>query len=297
MKIDSSRSIALAVLLMLVLGQAQAGPWLFTIDKGKSEIEFALKIDLGLTSETDSDSTNIEGTLIAELTPDSAPTEAIRITKLDARPTKKNIKLNYKFGPFGILGNAKFTVKDLRITLDPKDAGEETWVDDDGNFTQVGNVPTLAGVAAYDVNVVGVKQKDEIDLGNPEDVPEGNEPEPFDIEGNLTWEGDVPVLRFDFDIEQEIDNEEFEGIVATFTSEGTVFARGEQMARPPLLAIAPAGDGQIRLAWEAGAYVLDAATEPTFAESETIDITDDQAEYITESSGGQPQRFFRLRSR
>jgi hypothetical protein len=69
------------------------------------------------------------------------------------------------------------------------------------------------------------------------------------------------------------------------------------MARPPLLAIAPAGDGQIRLAWEAGAYVLEAATEPTFAESETIDITDDQAEYIAESSGGQPQRFFRLRSR
>jgi len=293
-KIDSSSSIALAVLLVLALGQAQAGPWLFTIDKGKSEIEFALKIDLGLTSETDSDSTNIEGTLIAELTPDSSPTEAIRITKLDARPTKKNIKLNYKFGPFGILGNAKFTVKDMRITLNPEGAGEETWVDDDGNFTQGGNIPTLAGVAAYDVNVVGVKQKDEIDLGNPEDIPEGNEPDPFDVEGNLTWERDVPVLQFDLDIEQEI---EIEGIIATFTAEGSVFARGERMAGPPLLAIAPAGDGQIRLAWEAGAYVLEAATEPTFAESETIDITDDQAEYVVKPSGDYSQRFFRLRSR
>ncbi len=282
---------------MLALGQAQAGPWLFKTDSKKSKIDFELKIDLGVTSETDSDSTNIDGTMVAELTPDSPPTEAVRITEMDARPTKNHIKLNYKFGPFGILGSAKFTMKNMRISLNADNAGEETWLDDDGNFTQEGNIPTLAGVAAYDVNVVGVKQKDEIDLGNPEDIPEGNEPEPFAIEGKLTWDGAVPVLQFEFDIEQEIEDEEFKGITATFTADGTIVARGERMAGPPLLAIAPDGDGQLRLAWEAGAYVLEAAAEPTFAAPEMIDLADGQAAYVVKPSGDDSQRFFRLRTR
>ncbi|MBL4641943.1 MAG: hypothetical protein JKX86_08995, partial [Verrucomicrobiales bacterium] len=54
------------------LGQAQAGPWLFTIDKSQSKIDFKVTIDLGVTKESDSDSTSIDGTLVAELTPDAA---------------------------------------------------------------------------------------------------------------------------------------------------------------------------------------------------------------------------------
>lgn len=290
-------SIASAVFFSLALGLAQAVPWLFKTDTKKSKIDFKLKIDLGVTSETDSDSTNIEGTMVAELTPDSSPTETIHITEMDARPIKKSIRLNYKFGPFGILGNAKLTMKNMRIMLVPADAGEAVELDDEGNFTQEGNIPTLAGVAAYDVNVVGVKQKDEFDLGNPEDIPEVNEPEPFTIVGELIWDGDVPVLQFSFDIEQEIENEEFDSITATFTADGTIVARGERMVGPPLLAIAPAGDGQLRLAWKAGDYVLEAAAESTFAEPETIDLTDGQTAYVAKPSGDQPQRFFRLRSR
>ena len=161
----------------------------------------APEIDLGVTKESDSDSTSIDGTLVAELTPDAAPVETIRITQVDVRSTKKNINLSYSFGPFGLLGKAKFTMKNLQILLVPAEAGEAAELDDEGNFTQEGNIPTLTGLVVYDVNIVGVKKKDEIDLGNPEDIPEGNEQKPFTIEGNLTWNGDVPVLRFDFAIE------------------------------------------------------------------------------------------------
>lgn len=288
--------------LVAGLGQAQAWPWLFTIDKSQSKIDFKVTIDLGVTKESDSDSTSIDGTLVAELTPDAAPVETIRITQVDARSTKKNINLSYSFGPFGLLGKAKFTMKNLQILLAPADAGEAAELDDEGNFTQEGNIPTLTGVVVYDVNIVGVKKKDEIDLGNPEDIPEGNEQEPFTIEGNLTWNGDVPVLRFDFAIEEEIQNEEFEGITLLVTANGSVFARGEQMAAPtvPAIAFAPKLTGessQLRLAWEGGDYILEASADPGFAVAEEIELSDGQTEFVIKPSGDYPQRFFRLRHR
>ena len=68
------------------------------------------------------------------------------------------------------------------------------------------------------------------------------------------------------------------------------------MTCPPLLAIAPTGDSQLRLAWEAGDYILEAAAEPTFAEPEPIVLTDGQAEHIIKPGGDHPHRFFRLRT-
>ena len=278
------------------LGQAQAGPWLFTADGKKSKIDLKVTLDLGITKQSDSDSTRVGGTMIAELTPSAPPVETIRITSVNAQSTKSKLQFKYSFGPFGLLGKAKFSLSDLSIRIDPEDAGEEAQLDDEGNFTQEGNKPTLAGLVLYDVNVAGQKSKGEIDFSNPEDIPEDQEQEPFDIVGQLTWEGDVPVLKFDFDIEQEVESDEFEGITVLVSANGSVFAYGERLAGPPLLAIAPTGDSQLRLAWEAGDYILEAAAEPTFTEPETIVLTDGQAEHIIKPGGDHPHRFFRLRT-
>ena len=276
--------------LVAGLVQVQAEPWLFT--ENKSKINLKVTLDLGITNQSDSDSSSVEGTMIAELTPSSPPGETIHITSVNAQSTKSKLQFKYSFGPFGLLGKAKFSLSNLSIRIDPEDSGEETQLDDDGNFTQEGNKPTLAGLVLYDVNVVGQKSKGEIDLSNPED----QEQEPFDIVGQLTWEGDVPVLKFDFDIEQEVESDEFEGITVLVSANGSVFAYGERLASPPLLAIAPTGGSQLRLAWEIGDYILEAAAEPTFAEPETIVLTDGQAEHIIKPDGDQTHRFFRLRT-
>ena len=124
----------------------------------------------------------------------------------------------------------------------------------------------------------------------PQDAPE---PEPFNVEGQLTWDGDLPVLKFDFDIEQELKSDEFKGITVEVSAEGTIVARGEQ----PVLTIAPIDGGGLRLSWEPGDYVLEAATEVTFAVPEIIELDEGQAEYVAKPSVDQPQRFYRLRSR
>ncbi|HJO09956.1 MAG TPA: hypothetical protein QGH16_08895 [Verrucomicrobiota bacterium] len=283
--------------LVLGLAQPQAGPWLFTVDKGKSKIELEVTLDLGITNESDSDSTKVEGTIIAELTPGDPPVETIRITSVDAQSTKSKLQLNYSIGPFGLLGKAKFRMSDLRIRIDPEGAGVEAEVDDDGNFIQEGNTPTLNGLVSYDVNALGNKNEGEIDFSDPDQFPEDQKAEAFTIEGQLTWDGDQPVLKFDFEVEQEVETEEFEGITVLVLASGTLVARGERLAGPPLLAIAPAGGGQLRLAWEAGGYVLEAAAEPTFAEPEPIELADVQAELIIKLGVDHPNRFFRLRSR
>ena len=54
--------VALGVLvgvLVAGLGQAQAGPWMFTVDKEKSKIDLKVTLDLGITKESDSDSTKV----------------------------------------------------------------------------------------------------------------------------------------------------------------------------------------------------------------------------------------------
>ena len=281
--------------LVAGLGQVQAGPWLFTADEKKSKIDLEVILDLGITKESDSDSTKVEGTMIAELTSDAPPVETIRMTSGDFRSTKSKLRLNYSLGPFGLFGKAKFSMSDLSIRIDPGDAGEDAELDEEGNFTQEDNTPTLSGLVSYDVNALGNESQGEIDFSDPEQFPEDQQADAFNIEGQLTWDGDQPVLKFDFEIEQEVETEEFEGITVLVLASGTLVARGERLAGPPLLAIESAGDGQFRLAWETGAYTLEAAAEPTFAEPQTIELTDGQVEYIIKPSADHPHRFFRLR--
>lgn len=280
------------------LGQAQAGPWLFTADEKKSKFDIEVTLDLGLVKESDDDFTRVKGTIIAELEPDEDP-ETIRITHVDAQPTKSKLQLKYSFGPFGILGKANFTMTDFRIMLEPEDAGEAAELDEDGNFNQIENVPSMTGLVKYDLDTVALKRKGEMDLSDPEEMPEdAPEPEPFDVEGQLIWDGDVPVLTFDFDIEQELKSDEFKGITVEVSAEGTIVARGERLViEQPVLTIAPIDGGGLRLSWEPGDYVLEAATEATFAEPEIIELDEGQAEYVATPSGDQPQRFYRLRSR
>ena len=144
-----------------------------------------------------------------------------------------------------------------------------------------------------------VKRKGEMDLSDPEEMPQdAPEPEPFDVEGQLTWDGDVPVLKFDFDIEQELKSDEFKGITVEVSAEGTIVAHGERLViEKPVLAIAPIDGGGLRLSWEPGDCVLEAATEVTFAEPKIIELDEGQAEYLAKPSGDRPQRFYRLRSR
>ena len=52
-------------ILVTGLGQAQAGLWLFTADEKKSKIDLKVTLDLGITKDSDSDSTKVEGTMIA----------------------------------------------------------------------------------------------------------------------------------------------------------------------------------------------------------------------------------------
>ena len=282
----------------VALGQSQAGPWLFTADEKKSKFDIEVTLDLGLVKESDDDSTRVKGTIIAELEPDEDP-ETIRITHVDAQPTKSKLQLKYSFGPFGILGKANFTMTDFRIMLEPEDAGEAAELDEDGNFNQIENVPSMTGLVKYDLDTVAVKRKGEMDLSDPEEMPEdAPEPEPFDVEGQLIWDGDVPVLTFDFDIEQELKSDEFKGITVEVSAEGTIVARGERLViEQPVLTIAPIDGGGLRLSWEPGDYVIEAATEVTFAEPEIIELDEGQAEYVAKPSGDQPQRFYRLRSR
>lgn len=282
----------------VALGQAQAGPWLFTADEKKSKFDIELTLDLGLVKESDDDSTRVKGTIIAELEPDEDP-ETIRITHVDAQPTKSQLQLKYSFGPFGIFGKANFTMTDLRIMLEPEDAGEAAELDEDGNFNQIGNVPSMTGLVKYDLDTVSVKRKGEMDLSDQEEMPEdAPEPEPFDVEGQLIWDGDVPVLTFDFDIEQKLKSDEFKGITVEVSAEGTIIALGERLViEQPVLTIAPIDGGGLRLSWEPADYVLEAATEVTFAELEIIELDEGQAEYVDKPSGDRPQRFYRLRSR
>lgn len=282
----------------VALGQAQAGPWLFTADEKKSKFDIEVTLDLGLVKESDDDSTRVKGTIIAELEPDEDP-ETIRITHVDAQPTKSQLQLKYSFGPFGIFGKANFTMTDLRIMLEPEDAGEAAELDEDGNFNQIGNVPSMTGLVKYDLDTVSVKRKGEMDLSDQEEMPEdAPEPEPFDVEGQLIWDGDVPVLTFDFDIEQKLKSDEFKGITVEVSAEGTIIALGERLViEQPVLTIAPIDGGGLRLSWEPADYVLEAATEVTFAELEIIELDEGQAEYVDKPSGDRPQRFYRLRSR
>ena len=280
------------------LGQAQAGPWLFTADEKKSKFDIEVTLDLGLVKESDDDSTRLKGTIIAELEPDE-DSETIRITHVDAQPTKSKLQLKYSFGPFGILGKANFTMTDFRIMLEPEDAGEAAELDEDGNFNQIENVPSMTGMVKYDLDTVTVKRKGEMDLSDPKEMQEdAPDPEPFDVEGQLTWDGDVPLLTLDFDIEQELKSDEFKGITVEVSAEGTIVARGERLViEQPVLTIAPIDGGGLRLSWEPGDYVIEAATEVTFAEPEIIELDEGQAEYVDKPNGDQPQRFFRLRSR
>ena len=282
----------------VALGQARAEPWLFTADEKKSKFDIEVTLDLGLVKESDDDSTRVKGTIIAELEPDEDP-ETIRITHVDAQPTKSKLQLKYSFGPFGIFGKASFTMKDLRIILEPEDAGEAAELGEDGNFNQIENVPSMTGLVKYDLDTVAVKRKGEMDLSAPEEMPEdAPEPEPFDVEGQLIWDGDVPVLTFDFDIEQELKSDEFKGITVEVSAEGTIVARGERLViEQPVLTIVPIDGGGLRLSWEPGDYVLEAATEVTFAELEIIELDEGQAEYVDKPSGDRPQRFYRLRTR
>ncbi|MGB0549793.1 MAG: hypothetical protein ACPGR8_11750 [Limisphaerales bacterium] len=282
----------------VALGQAQAGPWLFTADEKKSKFDIEVTLDLGLVKESDDDSTRLKGTIIAELEPDEDP-ETIRITHVDAQPTKSQLQLKYSFGPFGIFGKANFTMTDFRIMLEPEDAGEAAELDEDGNFNQIENVPSMTGLVKYDLDTVAVKRKGEMDLSDPEEMPEdAPEPEPFDVEGQLIWDGDVPVLTFDFDIQQELKSDEFKGITVEVSAEGTIVALGERLViEQTVLTIAPIDGGGLRLSWEPGDYVLEAATEVTFAELEIIELDEGQAEYVDKPSGDRPQRFYRLRSR
>lgn len=280
----------------VALGQAQAGPWLFTADEKKSK--FDIEVTLDLVKESDDDSTRVKGAIIAELEPDEDP-ETIRITHVDAQPTKSQLQLKYSFGPFGIFGKANFTMTDFRIMLEPEDAGEAAELDEDGNFNQIENVPSMTGLVKYDLDTVAVKRKGEMDLSDPEEMPEdAPEPEPFDVEGQLIWDGDVPVLTFDFDIEQKLKSDEFKGITVEVSAEGTIVALGERLViEQPVLTIAPIDGGGLRLSWEPGDYVLEAATEVTFAELEIIELDEGQAEYVDKPSGDRPQRFYRLLSR
>ena len=282
----------------VALGQAQAGPWLFTADEKKSNFDIEVTLDLGLVKESDDDSTQVKGTIIAELEPDEDP-ETIRITHVDAQLTKSKLQLKYSFGPFGIFGKANFTMTDSRIMLEPEDAGEAAELDEDGNFNQIENVPSMTGLVKYDLDTVALKRKGEMDLSDPEEMPQdAPEPETFDVEGQLAWDGDVPVLKFDFDIEQELKSDEFKGITVEVSAEGTIVARGERLViEKPVLAIAPIHGGGLRLSWEPGDYVIEAATEVTFAEPEIIELDEGQAEYVAKPSGDQPQRFYSLRSR
>lgn len=282
----------------VALGQAQAGPWLFTADEKKSNFDIEVTLDLGLVKESDDDSTQVKGTIIAELEPDEDP-ETIRITHVDAQLTNSKLQLKYSFGPFGIFGKANFTMTDSRIMLEPEDAGEAAELDEDGNFNQIENVPSMTGLVKYDLDTVALKRKGEVDLSDPEEMPQdAPEPETFDVEGQLAWDGDVPVLKFDFDIEQELKSDEFKGITVEVSAEGTIVARGERLViEKPVLAIAPIDGGGLRLSWEPGDYVIEAATEVTFAEPEIIELDEGQAEYVAKPSGDQPQRFYRLRSR
>ena len=291
--------LALAVCLWGgTFGQAQAGPWLFTADEKKSKFDFEVTLDLGLVKESDDDSTRVKGTLIAELEPDENP-ETIRITTVDTQPTKSKLQLSYSFGPFGLLGKAKFTMLDFKILLNSEGAGEVAELDRDGYFVQSGNMPTMTGLVKYDVDTSVMKRKGEIDLSDPEGLSEDTpEAEPFDAEGRLRWDGDVPVLTFDFDIEQELESDEFEGITVLVSSKGTVVARGERLVvEQPVLAIAPIYGGELQLSWESGNYVLEAAAEPTFAESKIIELDEGQVEHIVQSDPDQTQHFFRLKSK
>ena len=281
----------------VALGQAQAGPWLFTADEKKSNFDIEVTLDLGLVKESDDDSTRVKGTIIAELEPDEDP-ETIRITHVDAQLTKSKLQLKYSFGPFGIFGKANFTMTDFRIMLEPEDAGEAAELDEDGNFNQIENVPSMTGLVKYDLDTVAVKRKGEMDLSDPEEMPQdAPQPETFDVEGQLAWDGDVPVLKFDFDIEQELKSDEFKGITVEVSAEGTIVARGERLViEKPVLANAPIDGGGLRLSWEPGDYVIEAATEVTFAEPEIIELDEGQAEYLDKPSGDRPQRFYRLRT-
>lgn len=277
--------------------QTEGGPWVFTADEKKSSIDLEVVIDLGLVKESDSESSRIKGSLIAELKPDKDP-ETIRITHVDLQPTKSNLQLNYSFGPFGLLGRAKISMKSINILLAPEDAGEAAELDDDGKFTQVGNIPAMSGLVNYDVNVTVLKSKGEIDLGNPEQVSDGAGVDPFDVEGQLVWNRDVPVLQFDFDIEQEVASEEFEGATVLVLAKGTFIASGEilEIKRPELL-IVPKGGGGISLSWESGEHILESSSEPAFINPEIIELDKGQTEYVAKPSLDHPQRFFRLRTR
>lgn len=130
----------LAGLLAWPLGQADAGPWLFNADEKKSEFDIEVTLDAGLVKDTDKESTRIKGTMIAELEPDEEP-ETIRVTHVDAQPTKSKLQLSYSFGPFGLLGKAKFTMKNFKILLDPEGGGEPAMLVQGGQFLQTENVP------------------------------------------------------------------------------------------------------------------------------------------------------------
>ncbi len=231
-------SITLGILWLLLSEQVHAGKWLFKTDKIRSKIDMTLTGTINDSSQTDRASTRILGTMIAEITPDTSPTETIHVTNFDARTTNKNIKFNFEFGPFGIFGTAKFYVKNLRIILDPSNVGEATEVDNNGNFIQEGNLGTFSGIAANDITFLGVNQKNEIDLANPDNDPDGFQPEPFNIDGKLTWDNDVPILQFDFDFEEIITDEGNEDFTGFFTFKGKVVARGERMTGPPQINIA-----------------------------------------------------------
>ena len=99
-----------------------------------------MTLDAGLVKDTDKESTRIKGTMIAELEPDEKP-ETIRVTHVDAQPTKSKLQLSYSFGPFGLLGKAKFTMKNFKILLDPEGGGEPAMLVQGGQFLQTENVP------------------------------------------------------------------------------------------------------------------------------------------------------------
>ncbi len=212
--------IGVAVLGFLsAAGMARAADYVLTVDPNRSTV--TLRVD-GLGT-SDSDSSQVGGTIHATLTPSSGPFDTIHITGLALDVLEQiNIDLTQPF-----LGGVVATGDNIALRIDDNNglAGPETTVAADGSFVQVDNLVQALGTLNYvGTGILGGS----IGSGSVELV--SLPPFDADFAGTVVDDGTTVTLSIPVMIEQEF---EISGVTFVIALNGGVVATAATMEDVP----------------------------------------------------------------
>lgn len=179
----------------------------FEVSKSRSKVDFSATLTALGISQTQSDSSGLEGNLQVSLSPTESPFENIHI-KEGSLVLTDDVELNYRF-LFVVTASVSADGGDLILNMTKP--GPETTVSESGEFSQVDNEFQIIGTADISAS---------LDLGVP-DGPQSFDAvlEDIDLTGRITESGQVLTLNVpvtfqgSFDVSGNIIDLDIEGVI------------------------------------------------------------------------------------